>query len=391
MRCSVTNVSTDRPRSSWLRCSIGSSVSRDSFCRVTRLAGRKCPNRCRISSFGHDILDSFENLSYQFQAPRERQGKALIRGPARGNHGGTACALLLVNNLGAAMPNAFSSANLNRQLRDRLLTAALLAPVLLFLLGCFIIPLGELLRLSFSSSSGAFEAYRELAGSEVYRRVFLNTLLLAFNVAMLSTLLAYPTAYLLSRLRGLALSIAFWCLLFPLWISVLVRTFAWVLLLERNGPLNRTLVGLGVIDEPLSLLFNTTGVYVGMVHVLLPYALLPIYTTICHVDVRLLQASDGLGAKPIQTFLRVYLPLTLPGVAAGFLLVFLLGLGFYVTPAILGGMHNLTISMLIDLFVTERLVWPLAAAGAFWLLLIVLVLIAVAGRFLNLTHTVAAR
>jgi ABC-type spermidine/putrescine transport system permease subunit I len=289
------------------------------------------------------------------------------------------------------MPNAFSSANLNRQLRDRLLTAALLAPVLLFLLGCFIIPLGELLRLSFSSSSGAFEAYRELAGSEVYRRVFLNTLLLAFNVAMLSTLLAYPTAYLLSRLRGLALSIAFWCLLFPLWISVLVRTFAWVLLLERNGPLNRTLVGLGVIDEPLSLLFNTTGVYVGMVHVLLPYALLPIYTTICHVDVRLLQASDGLGAKPIQTFLRVYLPLTLPGVAAGFLLVFLLGLGFYVTPAILGGMHNLTISMLIDLFVTERLVWPLAAAGAFWLLLIVLVLIAVAGRFLNLTHTVAAR
>jgi putative spermidine/putrescine transport system permease protein len=289
------------------------------------------------------------------------------------------------------MPKSFSSANLGRQFRDRLLTAALLAPAVLFLFGCFIIPLGELLRLSFSSSAGPLEAYRKIAGSEVYRRIFLNTLVLAFNVAMLSTLLAYPTAYLLSRLRGLALSVAFWCLLFPLWISVLVRTFAWVLLLERNGPLNRTLVGLGVIDEPLSLLFNTTGVYVGMVHVLLPYAVLPIYTTIRHVDVRLLQASDGLGASPTQTFLRIYIPLTLPGIATGFLLVFLLGLGFYVTPAILGGMHNLTISMLIDLFVTERLVWPLAAASAFWLLLIVLLLIAVAGRFLNLTRTVAAR
>jgi putative spermidine/putrescine transport system permease protein len=289
------------------------------------------------------------------------------------------------------MPKSFLSAILGQQFRDRLLTAALLAPALLFLFGCFIIPLGELLRLSFSSSAGPFEAYREIAGSEVYRRIFLNTLVLAFNVAMLSTLLAYPTAYLLSRLRGLALSVAFWCLLFPLWISVLVRTFAWVLLLERDGPLNRTLVGLGIIDEPLSLLFNTTGVYVGMVHVLLPYALLPIYTTIRHVDVRLLQASDGLGARPTQTFLRIYLPLTLPGIATGFLLVFLLGLGFYVTPAILGGMHNLTISMLIDLFVTERLVWPLAAASAFWLLLIVLLLIAVAGRFLDLTRMVAAR
>src|SRR5262249_16138215 len=148
-----------------------------------------------------------------------------------------------------------------------------------------------------------------------YRRIFLNTVVLAFNVAMLSTLLAYPTAYLLSRLRGLAFSIALWCLLFPFWISVLVRTFAWVLLLERNGPLNRALVGLGVIDEPLLLLFNTTGVYVGMVHLLLPYALLPIYTTMRNLDARLLQASDGLGAKPIQTFLRIYLPLTLPGAA----------------------------------------------------------------------------
>ena len=289
------------------------------------------------------------------------------------------------------MGEVFAIRQLRISSRATIATAALLAPILLFMGTCFILPLVELLRLSFTGGHGPLWAYREIAESEVYRRVFVNTLLLAFNVAIIASLLAYPTAYMLSRLRGWTLSFAFWCLLFPLWISVLVRTFAWILLLERNGPVNRTLSAVGIIDQPLSMLFNSTGVYIGMVHVLLPYALLPIYTAMRNVDDRLLQASDGLGAAPLQTFLRVYLPLTLPGVAAGFLLVFLLALGFFVTPMMLGGMHNLTVAMLIDLFVTERLVWPLAAAASFWLLLIVLLLIASAGRFLNLTQTVAAR
>ena len=109
------------------------------------------------------------------------------------------------------------------------------------------------LVLSFAGGHGPLWAYREIAESEVYRRVFLNTLLLALNVAIVASLLAYPTAYMLSRLRGWTLSFAFWCLLFPLWISVLVRTFAWILLLERNGPVNRTLSAVGMIDQPLSM------------------------------------------------------------------------------------------------------------------------------------------
>jgi len=108
-------------------------------------------------------------------------------------------------------------------------------------------------------------------------------------------------------------------------------------------------------------------------------------------DQRLLMASDGLGASPFQTFFRVYLPLTFAGAASGFLLVFLLALGFYVTPAMLGGINSLTIAMLIDIFVTERLVWPLAAAASFWLLLLVLVLVLIASRFLNFAATVTAR
>lgn len=283
------------------------------------------------------------------------------------------------------------AAHARRSSGERWRTALLLAPVILFMVSCFLLPLAELLRLSFTSPEGPFAAYQEIAGSEVYRQVFVNTLVLAFDVALVATLLAYPTAYLLSRLKGLALSLALWCLLFPLWISVLVRTFAWVLLLERNGPVNRALIGAGLLDRPLAFLFDDLGVHIGMVHVLLPYALLPIYTSMRNVDGRLLQASDGLGAAPWQTFLRVYLPLTLPGVAAGFLLIFLLGLGFFVTPAILGGIQNVTVAMLIDTFVSERLVWPLAAAASFWLLLVVLALVALAGRFLNLAQTVAAR
>jgi len=275
--------------------------------------------------------------------------------------------------------------------RERWLAAALLTPILVLLGGCFIAPLAQLLLLSFSAPEGVLFAYREIAASEVYRRVFVNTLVLAFNVGLITTVLSYPTAYMLSRLRGFAFTVAIACLLFPLWISVLVRTFSWILLLERNGPINRALVGAGIVAEPVSMLFSSIGVYIGMVHVLLPYALLPIYSAMRNVDPRLLQASDGLGASGPQTFLHVYLPLTFPGIASGFLLVFLLSLGFFITPAILGGIGNLTIAMLIDVFVTERLVWSLAAAASFWLLFLVLILVAVASRFLNLASIVAAR
>src|SRR4029079_3919969 len=139
--------------------------------------------------------------------------------------------------------------------RDRWLAAALLAPLLLLLAICFIAPLAQLLLLSFSAPEGVFFAYGEIAKSEVYRRVFVNTLILAFNVALITTLLSYPTAYMLSPLRGFSFTVAIACLLFPLWISVLVRTFSWILLLERNGPVNRALVDAGIVAQPISMLF----------------------------------------------------------------------------------------------------------------------------------------
>lgn len=275
--------------------------------------------------------------------------------------------------------------------RSGVTTAALLAPAILFLAIWLVAPLVQLFQLSLSSPDGTFAAYGELLGSAVYRQVFLKTLILAVNVTLICVLLAYPTAYLLYSLRGAWLMFAFYCVLFPFWISVLVRTFSWMLLLERNGPLNTLLIASGITDKPVALLFNDTGVYIGMVHVLLPYALLPIYAAMLRIDKRLLLASEGLGASPIATFWRVYLPLTAPGVAAGAAFVFLLALGFFITPALLGSIQNLTVAMLIDRFVSEYLVWPLAAAAAFCLLIIILVLMMVLARFVSLGQVLEAK
>jgi putative spermidine/putrescine transport system permease protein len=271
-----------------------------------------------------------------------------------------------------------------RVARDARVTALLLAPAALFLGAWFLLPLAQLFRLSLGGREGALHAYREVLGSVVYQRVFLNTLAVAFVVTVVCLLLAYPTAFVLARLRGGLRAVAFYCVLVPFWISLLVRTYAWMLLLGTQGPVNAALIAVGLVDQPLPLLFNTTGVLIGMVHVLLPYAILPIYAAMVKVDERLLLASDGLGAPPATTFRRVYLPLTLPGVTAGAVFVFLLGLGFFVTPALLGGLGNLTVATLVETLVNERLAWALAAAASFTLLGTILVLLAVAVRFVSL-------
>ena len=267
----------------------------------------------------------------------------------------------------------------------------LVLPALVFLAACFGLPLSQLFYLSLEGQKGPLSAYRQILSDEVFRTVFINTLTLAVIVTVICVVLAYPAAYLLSRLRGGALSVALYCVLVPFWISVLVRTFSWMLLLERNGPVNIALMSAGIISAPLKLLFNDFAVYLGMVHVLLPYAILPVYSSMLKVDERLVLASNGLGASNLQTFLRTYLPLTVNGVVAGGLFVFLLSLGFYITPALLGGLHNLTVAMLVDSFVNERLVWPLAAATSFILLVMILFMLAVASRFVAIGKVIESR
>ena len=265
----------------------------------------------------------------------------------------------------------------------RLGAVALLAPGVLIAVFAFLVPLARLIGMGFSSPSGPFVAYAHLFGDDIYARVFANTFVIAVIVTVVTLVIAFPVAFALTRLSRTWRGIVFACVLLPLWISVLVRTFSWMLLLERNGPVNRFIVASGLADQPLALLFNHTAVLIGMVHVLLPYAVLPMYAALVRIDSNLLRASEGLGASGLTTFLRVLFPLSLRGVATAATFTFLLSLGFFVTPALLGGSSSLTLSMLIDGFVSDRLDWPLAAAASVVLLAAALVVVAIAGRYVS--------
>ncbi|MGD0565003.1 MAG: ABC transporter permease [Roseiarcus sp.] len=271
---------------------------------------------------------------------------------------------------------------LRRQRITRVAVAALLLAPAMAIIGLgFVAPLLRLAVLSVSAPAGPLAAYRELATVDVYRIVLRNTVVLALVVSAASLAIGFALALALTRLEAGWRAAVFACVVLPLWISVLVRTFSWMLILESNGPLNRFLVALGIVDHPLPLLFAFPGVAIGMVHVLLPYAVLPIYAALSRIDPALLRASDGLGASRATTFRRVLLPLSARGLATAATFTFLLSLGFFVTPALLGGPSDTTISMLIDSFVNERLDWPLAAAASMALLAMGLAVIGLAGRF----------
>jgi len=267
----------------------------------------------------------------------------------------------------------------------------MVTPAVVFLAVFFVVPLARLFSLAFTGDAATSQPFAELIGSEVYRRVRFRTLWVSLLLTALTLVLAFPLATLLCRLTGARFLLTLYGVLLPLWISVLVRTFSWMLLLERNGPINRGLHELGLIDRPLSLLFNDTGVVIGMVHVLLPYAVLPLYAAMSRIDPRLLLASDGLGATPFATFARIYLPLSMPGIIAAAGLVFLVSLGFFVTPALLGGANAMTVPMLIASFVSDRLAWALAAAASLVLLAAVLGLLWLLSRFIPLRQGIVLR
>jgi putative spermidine/putrescine transport system permease protein len=263
----------------------------------------------------------------------------------------------------------------------------ILALPVLFMVAWFVVPLAIFLSQAFGDPAGAFAPFKTLLGTRVYRQVFLNTLQMAGTITIAAVLISYPIAFVLTRAKGGWFQLILYCVLFPLWVSVLVRTFSWILILETNGPVNRALMATGLTDGPIQLLFNDTGVFIGMVHVLTPYALLPIYTAMSRIDGHLMMASDGLGASLWDTFRRVYFPLTLPGVAGGAAFVFLLSLGFFITPAMLGGVNAISLAMLIEQFVNEQLNWVQAAAASLILLFTVLVILGTFSKFIKLGGT----
>ncbi len=237
---------------------------------------------------------------------------------------------------------------------------------MLFLGLLFLLPVARLLLLSVEG--GTLAHFQKAATGELYVTVFLETFRIATIVTGVALLLAYPVAYVLATASPRWLLVGLVFLMLPFWTSVLVRTYAWMILLGRNGVLNQALLGLGVTDKPIALIYNTTGVIIGMVHVLLPYMVFPIYSAMLRVDHDLLLAAEGLGASGWNVFRRVFLPLTLPGVMAGTALVFILSLGFYITPALLGGGKVIMIAVLIEQQVRQFLEWGFASALSILLL-----------------------
>jgi mannopine transport system permease protein len=262
---------------------------------------------------------------------------------------------------------------------------ALTAPLLLLLIFSFLYPVGRLLWMSVATPDGfTAEHYLRIWNQPLYLNILWRTIQLAFAVTVASLLLAYPVAYAMTLVKNRWAAVITACVMIPLWTSVLVRSYAWIVLLQRNGIINNLLRDSGVINDPLHMIYTEGSVMIAMTHSLLPFMILPIYSALNTIPPELAKAARNLGAGPVQAFFRVTLPLSLPGVYAGSLMTFILALGFYITPALVGGPQTLTMATLIGQQATDLLNWPFAAALSGVLLAATLLLVAIFRKTLSL-------
>jgi len=266
---------------------------------------------------------------------------------------------------------------------SRPVSLALALPLVLLLGFAFLLPVAKLLVGSVFAPNATAEHWVRIVQEPIFLRILVRTVKTAAIVTVLAFLLSYPVALVMSRQGGRAAMLIAACVLIPLWTSVLVRSYAWIVLLQRTGIVNNTLLSWGVIDQPLRLIYTEGAVIVAMTHVLLPYMILPIFSSLRSIPSELNRAARNLGAGPCTSFRTVTLPLSLPGVYAGAIMVFILSLGFYVTPALVGGPQNLTIATLIGQQTIDLLNWPFAGALAGLLLAVTLGLVAVFRRILS--------
>ncbi len=273
---------------------------------------------------------------------------------------------------------------------QRHLPVLLVLPVILFVGVLFLLPVLRILMLSVTEPAVGLGNYRELFTDPVYLKIIATTVRICVLTTVITLLMAYVLAYAMANVRSSARSWMLAFLLIPFWLSVLVRAFAWVLLLSRQGIVNATLMALGVIDSPLTLLRNETGVLIGMVHFMVPYATLPMLSNMLGIDRALMAASRSLGAGPIRTFLRVYLPLSLPGVLAAGVLVFVFCLGFFITPALLGGGKTMMVAQYIQFGISETMNWGISTAFATVLLVSVLLSLSLMMRYVKFPARVTA-
>jgi putative spermidine/putrescine transport system permease protein len=256
--------------------------------------------------------------------------------------------------------------------------AAFVLPALALLLVVMVWPLLQLLYRSIMTPSFSLEKYQHLLTDGVSVTILTRTVVMALVVTVVTLLLAYPYAYAMTKVSPRTRAVLMALVLLPFWTSLMARTFAWLVLLQDTGVINSLLGAVGI--GPLSLIRNTTGVTIGMTQVLLPFMVLPLYSTMSKIDRRLMTAAVSLGAPGHVAFRRVYLPLSMPGVVAGTTLVFIMSLGFYITPQILGSPQQAMISQLIATKIDRLLDFGSAGALSAVLIVITLILLALMSR-----------
>lgn len=261
----------------------------------------------------------------------------------------------------------------------------LVLPFLVLVGALFLGPIINILWLSFSDPEPGIGNYAALFTSDSLARILWTTLRVCVICTVISVILGYSIAYAMVHAAATTRTKMLSLLLVSFWISVLVRTFSWLMLLGRNGVVNNGLEALGVISQPIAFMRNELGVLIGMVHYMVPYAVLPILASMQSIDGRVVQASRSLGATGTQTFWLVYLPLTRAGLVAAALLVFIINIGFYVIPAVLGGGKVLMVAEYISVQVLVTLQWGTAAMLAALLLFGVLALLFIMSRFMKLS------
>lgn len=258
-----------------------------------------------------------------------------------------------------------------------------LLPALVLIVLFFVVPVVALLLRSVTEPAPGLQNYATLLGDSTYARVFFNTFLVAAVVTVVTVLVAFPVAWMLAIMPSALASIIFGVIVLSMWTNLLTRTYAWMVLLQRTGVINRTLMAAGVIDQPLPLINNLTGVTIGMVYIMLPFMILPLVGTLRAIDPMTLRAAALCGASPFQAFRRILLPLSLPGIAAGALMVFVMSLGYFVTPALLGGTSNMMLAEMIAQMIQSLLNWGLGSAAAFILLVVTMALYALQLRLVG--------
>ena len=271
--------------------------------------------------------------------------------------------------------------------RERMIGWLALAPALLFLALFFFVPVLVFSIRSVYDGSPTLDHYARIVREDVYTQVFVTTIKIAALVTLLAVLLGYPYAYAMARARSKVRLLLLLLVLLPFCTSLLVRTFSFMIMLQREGIVNRALLDAHLISEPIPMVYNAVGVLIGMTYMLLPYLVLPLYSVIAGIDPVLEKAAMGLGAGRVRAFYSTVLPLSLPGLLAGAALVFVLSLGFFVTPALLGGRREQMIAMLMERRINELLDWGFASALSVVLSAMALLL----GILLLAAHEITAR